>query len=101
MNTLIYTMGEKADDIFAYLPFVRTPAAGDIPARDESKEYEGVKSRFEEYFIVRHNTIYEGARFNRRIQNDSEPIDYFVTDLHTLSENCQYGSLRDELIRYL
>ena len=48
---------------------------------------------------MRHNTIYERARFNRRVQNDSEPIDCFVTDLHTLSENCQYGSLRDERIR--
>ena len=66
MDTLIYTMGEKADDIFASLSFVRTPAAGDTPARDESEEYEGVKSRFEEYFIVRHNTIYERARFNQR-----------------------------------
>ena len=48
---------------------------------------------------MRHNTIYERARFNQRAQNDSEPIDSFVTDLHTLSENCQCGSLKDELIR--
>ena len=92
-------MGEKADDIFASLPFERRAAVGDNPAVDESTVYETVKAKFEDYFIVRHNTIYERAKFNVRTQQGGEAIDGFITDLHTLSEHCQYGALREELIR--
>ncbi|XP_014676649.1 PREDICTED: uncharacterized protein K02A2.6-like [Priapulus caudatus] len=55
--------------------------------------------KFEEYFIVRHNTIFERAKFNGRVQGLDEPIDSFITALHTLAEHCEYGTLKEELIR--
>ena len=36
---------------------------------------------------------------NRRRQNPSESVDTFIQDLYRLGENCEYGTLKDELIR--
>ena len=89
VNTLIYTMGEQADDVFA--SFVLTP--------EESQDYNEVKGKFEAYFVVKKNVIYERARFNSRIQADNESVSTFITDLHKLAEHCEFQGLKDELIR--
>ena len=36
---------------------------------------------------------------NRRRQNPGESVDTFIQDLYRLAENCEYGTLKDELIR--
>ena len=46
-----------------------------------------------------HNVIFERSRFNLRKQEAGEPVDSFITALYTLSEHCNYGALRDEMIR--
>ena len=51
------------------------------------------------HFIPRRNVIFERARFNPRKQEQGEPVDVFITTLYTLSEHCNYGSLREEMIR--
>ena len=37
-------------------------------------------------------------RFNSRKQEQGEPMDVFITALYTLSEHCNYSSLREEMI---
>ena len=37
--------------------------------------------------------------FNRRVQDASESVDHYITDVMKLAEHCQYGELRDGLIR--
>ena len=61
--------------------------------------YETVKSKFDKYFIPKRNVIYGRVVFNSRKQAEGETVDAFITALHTLSEHCQYGPLRDEMIR--
>ena len=63
------------------------------------KQYDVVKNKFENYFIAKRNVIYERAKFNVRIQNESEPVESFITDLHCLAEHCEFGTLKDQLIR--
>ena len=89
VNTFIYSMGAEADDILSSFALTE----------DERKEYKTVVDRFETYFIKKRNVIYERARFNQRRQNEGEPVDAYITDLHKLSEHCQYGTLREEMIR--
>lgn len=89
VNTFIYSMGAEADDILS--SFALTEA--------ERKEYTTVVDRFETYFNKKRNVIYERARFNQRRQNQGEPVDAYITDLHKLSEHCQFGTLREEMIR--
>ena len=84
VNTLIYTMGDEGDDIL--LSFNLSP--------EDLQRYDVVKNRFENHFIAKRNVIYERAKFNVRIQNDSEPVEAFITDLHCLAEHCEFGTLK-------
>ena len=88
VSTFLYSMGESADDILATLSIDETTIS-----------YEDIKKKFDEYFGIRKNTIVERARFNRRTQKVGEPVDAFIQDLFKLAEDCDYGNIKDELIR--
>ena len=47
----------------------------------------------------RRNKIFERAKCNQREQKGGESVDRFITALYTLSEHCEYGNLREEMIR--
>ena len=49
--------------------------------------------------IPQRNVIYERALFNSRKQEPGEPVEEFITALHTLVEYCDYGDLRDQMVR--
>lgn len=89
VNTLIYCMGDEADDILRGLTL--TAAQRDT--------YQGVRDGFQGFFVVKKNVIYERAKFNMRRQGEGEPVDSFVTALYALAEHCSYRVLHDELIR--
>ena len=89
VNTLIYTMGDKADDILSSFGL----------SEDDQKKYSVVKDKFDGYFVKRRNVIFERAKFNSRKQLQDETVDDFITDLFCLAELCSYGELRDEMIR--
>ena len=38
--------------------------------------------KFEGHFVQRKNVIFERAKFNKREQGETEPVDAFVTDLY-------------------
>ena len=67
-------------------------------AADETEQYEVVRNRFENHFEVTRNVIFERAKFNLRNQKD-ESADSFITDLYCLAEYCEFGILKDDLIR--
>ena len=89
INTLIYTMGDQAEDILNSFKLNAT----------QLKEYKTIKEKFDSYFVVRRNIIYERAKFNRRVQNDNESVEEFINSLHVLAEYCDYGDLHDQMIR--
>ena len=90
MNTLIYTMGDAADNIFQAFML-----------QDENrKKYEVTKEKFEKHFMKKRNIIiYERAKLNSRRQEDGETADLFITALYNLAERCEYGALHDDMIR--
>ena len=55
VNTLVYSMGDKADDVFQSFQLSEV----------EAKTYETVKNKFEAHFVKRRNTIFERARTRR------------------------------------
>ena len=88
VSTFLYAMGDIADDILTTL------------GKDEnSVTYQELLKAFDEHFKVRKNTIIARARFNRRNQKTGEQIDNFIQDLYRLADDCEYGPLREELIR--
>ena len=66
---------------------------------DERKKYDTVKSKLEGHFIIKRNVIFERAKFNLRFQKENESVDNFITDLFTLAQHCNYGTLQDEMVR--
>ena len=65
---------------------------------DDRKKYDTVLGKFDEFFQVRKNVIFERARFNRRHQLQDETSEQYITALYHLVENCAYGDLKDEMI---
>ena len=86
---MVFSMGSKAEDIIASFTLTE----------DERKVYDSVKRKFDSQFVRRRNAIFERAKFNYRLQRNDESVDGFVTALYTLSEHCQFGALREDLIR--
>lgn len=89
INTLIYTMGEEADDILLSFD------------AEITHNYDAVTAAFTKYFKPRRNIIYERANFNSRLQNDGEPVEEFITELYRLAELCDFRdkAMKEEMIR--
>ena len=56
VNTLLYCLGEEAEGVLTSTNVTE----------DERKVYKTVLQKFDDFFKVRRNVIYERARFNRR-----------------------------------
>lgn len=89
VNTLIYSMGDEAEDILN----------ASTLTEEEKLNYSAVKDCFEKHFVGRRNIIFERARFNMSKQEQGETNDSFITTVHKLAEHCPFGALREELIR--
>ncbi|KAM7306991.1 uncharacterized protein ISCGN_010627 [Ixodes scapularis] len=89
VNTFLYAMGREAEDVLFSLKL----------SADELNVYDTVKDKFEAHFIPHTNVIFERAKFNMRKQETHETAEAFKTDLHRMADTCDYGSLREDLIR--
>ena len=58
INTLIYCMGDAADDILTSLRL----------SDEERKVYDTIKTKLEAHFVKKRNVIFECAKFNSRVQ---------------------------------
>ena len=65
-------MGETAEDVLS---------STDITA-EEKQTYASVIAKFDSFFKVRKNVIFERARFNSRCQKDGESVEQFITSLY-------------------
>ena len=78
VNTLLYCMGQDSDEILQ--------AQG--VTEDELADYDRVVGKFDEYFQVRANPIYERARLSKRVQEPDETAEQYILALYALAENC-------------
>ena len=69
MNTVLYCLGERAEDIFASFNF----------SEADAKKFDVVIERFNQFLIVKKNVIFERAQFNGSKQAPSETADNFIT----------------------
>ena len=89
VSALLYCMGEDAED---------TLTSTNI-SEDDRKSYAAVLTKFDAFFQVRRNTIFERARFNQRSQSEGESVEQFITSLYSLAENCDFAAMKEEMIR--
>ena len=86
---LLHCIGEDAMEIFDTLDLSQT----------EQKNPAKIIEKFEAYFLPKTNQSVESHKFNTRVQGPAESFDNFLADLRKLSANCDFGSLRDRLVR--
>ena len=56
-------------------------------------------AKFDSFFSVRKNVVIEHTKFNKRSQLPDEPVEQFITSLYNLTADCNFGELKDKLIR--
>lgn len=69
-----------------------------MPAEDK-EDPEVLKKKFCELCTPQKNIIMERHKFNSRNQKPQEKYQSNFADLKTLAQTCEYGALKDELIR--
>ena len=92
IDSLIYSMGTRAESIFSSLGL----------GEEEVGVYNAVKQAFEEYFAPRRYTIYERAKFFRRVQAEGESVEQFIRALNESADRCEFPDratqIRDRIV---
>ena len=89
VSTLLYCMGETSEDVL--------DATG-IEEKDK-EDYDKVIKQFDDHFQVRKNLIMERAHFNTMKQANGESVELFITALHQAASSCEFGTMKDQMIR--
>lgn len=88
--TIQSILGTKARRVLKTLP--------NIPGDITERTVEGILTALETYCVPRKNTTYERYDFRMTIQEDRS-FDIFVTDLRRKAEYCDFGAIKESLIR--
>ena len=89
VTTLLYCLGDEANDILTTTGITE----------EQMKVYDTVVTKLDEFFAVRKNVIFDRAKFNTRFQQPGESAEQFIAELYVLAEECEYGGLKDQMIR--
>ena len=88
--TFITCIGKEALEVHNGLPFA---------SEEEKSNMTKVLELWETHCIGKTNVIYERYKFNNRSQEQTESIDTYENALRALAETCDFGALKDQLIR--
>ena len=89
VSMLLYCLGEDAEDVLISTNI----------REDQRDSYDSVLQHFDDFFKVRKNVIFERAKFNSRSQGEGESVEEFITALYQLVETCDYGLMKEEMLR--
>ena len=89
VNTLLYCLGEEAEAVLN----------STNPSAEDKEVYATVLGKFDGFFQVRKNVIFERARFNKRNQQEGESAEKYIMALYDLLANCDYGEMTSEMLR--
>ena len=88
--TLLTVIGNDAIDVFNTITW---------DAEGDDTKIEKVLQIFEEHCEPKKSVSYERYKFFSRAQESGETIDQYVTVLRKLGETCEFGTLRNSLIK--
>ena len=88
---LLMLMGSDSVPIYNQFTF-----NADVEA--QAKTLVNVLAMFDRYFEPVKNVIYERVKFNSLKQGD-QAIHQFITSVQSQADNCDYGTMRDQLVR--
>ena len=84
------TIGEKARDVYYTFTFA---------TEGDDMKLDSVIAKFDEYFSPRKNLPYTRFKFFTYNQTNGQTIDEYVTELKSRSRHCEFGTLKESLIR--
>lgn len=88
---LLVLMGPESVPIYAQFQF-----NNEVPA--QAKTLANVIRLFDTHFEPVKNVIYERVKFNN-IKQGGNTIHKFITELQSQADSCEYGTVRDDLVR--
>lgn len=88
---LLVLMGPDSVPIYEQFVFEEAVAT-------RKKTLKNVLTMFDNHFEPVKNVIFERMKFNSMKQGDM-PIHQFITQLQTQANNCEYGTMKDDLVR--
>ena len=86
----LYLIGSKGREIYETMKFEAPP---------QDRTLQQVIAAFDSYCNPKKNETVERYKFFMRVQDTSEPLEQFVTDLKLLAASCNFGSLKESLVR--
>ena len=90
--TLLMIIGEEALQIYNSFQW-ETREDG----TEEEKTVEKIIKKFDKYFNPKRNITFERFKLMSRKQKVNETSDEYLTVLHNLAANCNYGGLKEEI----
>ena len=93
-SIFLYVIGEEALEVFNTFTFDR-----DADPSESRDKLSTLYDKFQKYCDPRKNITFERHKFFTRSQKPDETIDQYVTDLKLKSRTCEFGELRDSLIK--
>ena len=86
----LHVAGEEAMEVYNTFTFGEN---------EDRTNLEHVIDKFTNYCTPKKNVVFERYQFFSRAQSSGEAIELFVTDLKKKSLTCEFGDLRESLIR--
>jgi hypothetical protein len=100
-DTLLYVMGSDSEKIFRSLKFEKV-RQGDAEVQEKDTDFDTLVRKFDEYFVIKKNVIYERSRLQQRRQQQGETVEEFYRSLKELARHCSYkdedDQIRDRLV---
>lgn len=85
----LHVAGQEAIDVFNTLNL----------SPEEANDYDALVKAFENYCLPKCNETYERYVFRSRRQAHGEPFEQFFRDLQLKARTCNFGDLRDSMLR--
>ena len=92
-SLLLHALGPEAIDISETFFFTKDDGEKKDPTFDE------LVARFDAHFLPRVNVTFERHQFFTRNQEPGESVDRYITALRKLAQTCEFGEIRDSLVR--
>lgn len=87
---LLTVAGPQAVEVFNTFVFAE---------RDHKDQFDKVVEKFDDHCSPKKNETFERYVFRSRLQSQTESFDAFVTDLKLKARTCNFGELKDSMIR--
>ena len=73
-DTLLYVMGSDSEKIFRSLKFEKVTQPNGDEVQEVDTDFETLVTKFNNYFVMKKNIIYERSKLQQRRQHDGETI---------------------------